>query len=181
MMEVKLKYFIFISLVVLTASCAKEVKEPPVPEKKSAVDLNLLKELSPEEEKKVRLSINFDGTWKKKSAGSKAVIIIEGKKGKIIGKNGGEIPVLVKYLDDKTVKILEYEYNPKYLSNWLPEEIARQVYLNEILTKTYSILRIIDDDTLTGVSHAWQVYYNGITVQNIEELVMDEEWKRVKE
>lgn len=163
--------FIALASLLFFFSCGKEAK----PEAGSFF------EPSPAEEAKIKLVINFDGQWKKDSTGSKAIIIIKGKTGRIIGKNGAEIPIIVKYINEKTVKILEYEYNPEYLSNWLPDEIANQVYKDEFLKKTYSILKIIDDDTLRGTSYAWQVYHNNKTVQKIEPLVSNEEWKRIKD
>jgi hypothetical protein len=138
-------------------------------------------EPSPAEEAKIKLVINFDGQWKKESTGSKAIIIIKGKSGRIIGKNGAEIPIIVKYINEKTVKILEYEYTPEYLANWLPDGIAKEVYDDAFLKKTYSILKIIDENTLRGTSYAWQVYHNNKTVQKIEPLVSNEEWKRIKD
>jgi hypothetical protein len=167
-----------ISLILGTSlfflSCAKDSKpDQPV--------FDPYFEPSPEAESKIQLVINFDGKWKKESTGSKAVIIIKGRTGRIIGKNGAEIPIIVRYINEKTVKILENEYNPEYLANWLPDTIARQIYNDDFLKKTYSILKIIDEDTLRGTSYAWEVYHNNKSVQKIESLVSSEEWKRVKD
>ncbi len=160
----------------VTAGCARETRGPSG----LLIDANSIREPSPEEEKKIKLTINFDGQWKKDSTGSRAIIIISGKTGRIVGKNGSEIPIRIRYLNEKTVKIMEYEYNPEYLANWLPAPIAKQVYKDPFLKKTYSILRIIDEDTLRGTSYAWQVYHNSQTVQRVEPLVANEEWKRIK-
>ncbi len=182
--------FIFIWVIILLFTmCTKQVKPIPantaerIPSAETNTNYSFkpesIKEPTPEEEKNIILKINFDGKWRKHSTGSKAIIIISGKTGKIIGKNGGEIPIIVKYITENTVKILEYEYNPKYLSNWLPESIAQQIYLNGFLQKTYSILRIVDEDTLKGTSYAWQVIHSEGIVKKIEPLVTGEEWKRV--
>lgn len=172
--------FIAFALTLLFLSCGNETRadntNPVTP-----VETNPFFEPTPEQEAKIKLVINFDGKWKKDSTGSKAIIIIKGKSGRIIGKNGAEIPITVRYLNETTVKILEYEYNPEYLSNWLPDEIAKQIYNDPFLKKTYSILRIINEDTLRGTSYAWQVTHNNKTVKKIDPLVSNEEWKRVKD
>lgn len=174
-----LAFFAFLSAL-LFCSCGDEVKADNTHAVKPA-ETNPFFEPTPEQEAKIKLVINFDGKWKKESTGSKAIIIIKGKAGRIIGKNGAEIPITVRYLNETTVKILEYEYNPEYLSNWLPDEIAKQIYNDDFVKKTYSILRIINDDTLRGTSYAWQITHNNKTVKRIDPLVSNEVWKRVKD
>lgn len=178
-----MKTIISLILLVFLSACTQAVKpkEPLKVSESLKQELDSFHELTPEQEKAVKIVIDFDGKWRKTSTGSRAVIIIKGKTGRVIGRNGAEIPITVKYLNEKTIKILEPEYNPRYLANWLPEPIAEQIYLNELLKKTYSVLRIIDKDTLIGTSYAWQVTHYGGMVQKIEPLVTPEEWKRVKE
>jgi len=174
MKENRVLYFLLI-LFILPLSCTGVVKKNVV-----VLEGRVIEEPTEEQEKKIKLSINFDGTWKK-NTGSKAFIIIQGKTGKIVGNNGGEIPIKVNYLDEKTVKITEYEYNVKYLLNWFPEEIAKQIYNDSRLTNTYSVLRIVDNDTLVGVSYTWEVFYVGNKVENIQPIETSERWKRIKD
>ena len=178
----KFKYLIYLMPILLFFTvCAKQVKPAPVSEAKTETKVLSDKEPTAEEESKIKLKINFDGKWRKKSAGSKAMIIITGKTGRIIGNNGAEIPIAVKYIDEMTVKIFEYEYNSKYLENWLPPSIASKIYLNAFLRKTYSILTIINEDTLQGMSYTWQVSYDKDIIQSIDPLVISEEWNRIKD
>ena len=183
-MNLRYIYCLAVFLIIFSA-CSKTVKPAPVtstaPEVKNQTIDPSAKDPAPEEESKIKLHINFDGKWRKASSGSKAIIIIAGKTGRIIGKNGGEIPINIKYLNEMTVKIFEYEYNCKYLENWLPNAIAEKIYLNDFLKKTYSVLRIIDEDTLEGTSYTWQVCHNKGEIQSIEPLVVSEEWKRIKD
>jgi len=149
-------------------SCQKQTKPQPQ-------GVEEIAEPTPEQEAKIKLIINFDGKWQR---GSKAVIVITGKKGRIIAKNGAEIPIVVKYLNDKTVKILEEEYTVDYLVNWLPKRIAQQLVQSRAL-KAYSILEIIDENTLRGKVYGWNVIHNNEVVQDIQPYVSAEEWKRV--
>ncbi|NPV38923.1 MAG: hypothetical protein HPY78_06565 [Brevinematales bacterium] len=167
----KRSFLFFFSLVAVSAvlfSCQKKVKpeEPVVKE---------VGEPTPEEEAKIKLVINFDGKWQR---GSKAIIVITGKKGRIIARNGAEIPIVVRYLNEKTVKILEEEYTVEYLVNWLPKRIAQQLVQTKAL-RAYSILEIIDENTLKGTVYGWNVIHNNEVVQDIQPYVSAEEWKRI--
>lgn len=149
-------------------SCQKKVK---------AEDFSLpeVREPTPEEEAKIKLVINFDGKWQR---GTKAVIVITGKKGRIIARNGAEIPIVVRYLSEKRVKIIEEEYTAEYLVNWLPKKIAQQLVQTKAL-KAYSILEIIDENTLKGTVYGWNVIHNNEVVQDIQPYISAEEWKRL--
>ncbi|MCX7881911.1 MAG: hypothetical protein N2314_01680 [Brevinematales bacterium] len=149
-------------------SCQKKVKAEEIVAKEVA-------EPTPEEEAKIKLVINFDGKWQR---GSKAIIVITGKKGRIIARNGAEIPIVIRYLNEKTVKIVEEDYNVEYLVNWLPKKIAQQLVQTKAL-RAYSILEIIDENTLKGTVYGWNVIHNNDVVQDIQPYVSAEEWKRV--
>ncbi|URA09861.1 hypothetical protein [Thermospira aquatica] len=166
----KRMYGLFIVLLVLTGSffsCQKKVKpEQLQPEEP---------QISAEEEAKIKLIINFDGKWQR---GTRAVIVITGKKGRIVAKNGAEIPITVHYLNEKTVKIVEEDYNVQYLINWLPKKIAQQLVQTKAL-RAYSILEIIDENTLKGKVYGWNVVHDEDVVQDIQPYISAEEWKRI--
>ena len=167
-------------ICIFSLAACQQVNKPEPPF--SVNDLDNIKEPSLEEESLIQLTINFNGKWRKNSTGSKTIILIQGKTGRIIGKNGGEIPIRIQYLNEKTLKIYEYEYNSQYLENWFSKQIAQQIYQNELLSKTYSILKIVDENTLIGISHSWQVFHSSsAVVQSIEPLTTPEEWKRIVE
>ncbi len=158
---------VLVTLNVGLFSCQKKVKPEPI--------LTGEPQISAEEEAKIKLIINFDGKWKR---GTKAVIVITGKKGRIVAKNGAEIPITVHYLNEKTVKIVEEEYNVDYLVNWLPKKIAQQLVQTRAL-RAYSILEIIDENTLKGKVYGWNVVHDENVVQDIQPYVSAEEWKRI--
>ncbi|MFN4216340.1 MAG: hypothetical protein ACK4HQ_02925 [Brevinematales bacterium] len=160
--------FFLMAGITILLSCQKKLK-PEEPVAKEII------EPTPEEEAKIKLVINFDGKWKR---GSKAIIVISGKKGRIIARNGAEIPIVVRYLNEKMVKILEEEYTVEYLSNWLPKNIAKQLVQTKAL-RAYSILEIIDENTLKGTVYGWNVIHNNEVVQDIQPYVSAEEWNRV--
>lgn len=159
---------IIVGLVVCFSTCQKKVKPQEVVFQEP-------RELSPEEEAKIKLVINFDGKWQR---GTKAVIVINGKKGRIIAKNGAEIPIAIRYLSEKMVKIIEEEYTVDYLVNWLPKKIAQQLVQAKAL-RAYSILEIIDENTLRGKVYGWNVIHQDDVVQDIQPYVSAEEWKRL--
>ena len=181
---------LFILFLLTITNCAKETKpvvletlkntnqiiidEPTEPI--TASDTN--KVLTAEEEAKIELAINFDGQWRK-SKESKATIIINGHTGRVVANNGGEIEIEIRYLSRTRIKIIENKYNGKYLENWLPRDIAKQLELSTAL-RSYSILDIIDNDTLKGISFGWQVFHNPKYVEDIGSLVIPEQWKRIK-
>jgi hypothetical protein len=167
-------------------SCAREVKPTPQSSSSalpvsvsSAPSLNpdTNRELSAEEEAKIQLVINFDGQWRK-SVDAKATIIIKGKHGRVIANNGGEIPIEVRYLSPTRIKIIESNYNARYLENWLPRYVAKELEGSPRL-KAYSILDIIDSDTLRGTSYGWQIRYDTLQVQSIDAITNPENWKRI--
>lgn len=168
---------VIISSFLLVFSCTAYVRPKP-----TFIESQYLTNVvvpSAEDEKKIVLSINFNGKWRKASTGSKSMIVIDGKAGKIIAANGGQIPIIVRYISNDIVKIYETQYNPDYLSNWLPPFVAQEVYQNEAITNTYSILKIIDKDTLVGIAYSWQVQYDSNIVESISQFITNEEWIRV--
>ena len=167
-MKKVVKGLVILLLVMGGLSCQKTVKKEEVP-------LPEMREPTPEEEAKIHLVINFDGKWQR---GTRAVIVINGKKGRIIAKNGAEIPIQVKYLNEKSVKIIEEEYTVDYLINWLPKKIAQQLVQAKVL-KAYSILEIIDENTLRGKVYGWNVIHDNEVVQDVQPYVSNEEWKRL--
>lgn len=155
-------------------SCAKTDVKPTEP----VAGQNWV-EPTPEEEARIKLSINFDGYWSKTSNTSKTIIIIQGKKGRIVAPNGSEIPITVKYLSPDRIKISEEEYNPRYLENWLPQDISRYIYKNPSL-KAYSILDIKNDNMLTGYFYGWEVIHCASEVKEIRPFNGRENWYRIK-
>ncbi len=105
----------------------------------------------------VRPESNINGSW---SRGSKARIVIKGNSGTLTGENGKSIPIKVEYQKNGNIIIREINHTPGFLENYIPKEVAIQIYTNALVRNTYYQLTRETNGNLTAHIYAWEVFYD---------------------